>query len=79
MKAPIELIRPKLVKTHTISKSGNQTQTCITLREWRPSCEWVTNLYNPQTGGYYYGRYFKDLPSAEVDFKQRVLESGGKF
>lgn len=75
----IQLVHPKLVKSHPVSGNRTQALGCITLREWRPGKEWVTNFHNPQTGGYYYAKFFQNLPDAEADFRQRVLEVGGKL
>lgn len=79
MKAPLELIHPKLIKSCRIPNDKSQAPACITLREWQPGKEWVTHYCNLQNGGYYYGRYFSSLEGAERDFKQRVLEYGGKL
>ncbi len=74
----IQLVHPKLIKAYSIPGDGAQAPGAITLREWRPGKEWVTHFRNLQSGGYYYGKYFTSLADAEANFRQRVLEFGGR-
>lgn len=74
----IQLVHPKLIKSCRLPDGGTQVPGAITLREWLPGQEWVTHFWNFQTGGYYYGRYFRSYLEAEANFRQRVLELGGK-
>ena len=75
----IQLVHPKLIKSHRIPGDGIRAPGCITLREWRPGQEWVTHFRNTQTGGYYYGKYFTNLADAEANFRERVFAYGGQL
>lgn len=75
----IELVHPKLIKSHSIPGDDAQAPGAVVLREWRPGQEWVTHFRNFQTGGYYYGKYFTNLADAEANFRQRVFEFGGQL